>query len=119
VVDKRGTAWAGQTAPQLDVDIPADGGTFSMANLMHESDASSIISVSDRMVPSDSEPETDPHTDLQKYRLPDMGKSRGSSRNGFMLEDGNLMERERAPTPPPKDAPLAHESPIKEVRNPA
>jgi hypothetical protein len=143
VVDKRGTAWSGPLPPPeqapgaqptsregsdtSSAEAPAKGrggsassrllALFSaaMAGTVHESDASSIISVSDRLVPSDSEPEPeiDPHTDTQKYRLPDLGKSRGSSRNGFVLEDGSVMERERAPTPPPKDYAVA-ESPLKE-----
>jgi hypothetical protein len=120
VVDKRGTAWAGQAAPRLELDyLPSVDGSlqssFSMAGTVHESDASSIISVSDHLGPSDSEPEPDPHTDTQKYRLPDVGKSRGSSRNGFVLQDGSVMDRERPPTPPPKDAPLAYDSPMKEA----
>lgn len=143
VVDKRGTAWSGPqaqqsalgaAAPRLDLvldghpQLPAEGGsggllslfTSPMAGTVHESDASSIISVSDRLVPSDSEPELDldPHTDTQKYRLPDLGKSRGSSRNGFVLEDGSVIDRERAPTPPPKDFPLSYESPSKEDNYP-
>ena len=136
VVDKKGIAWSGHhvsqaaggaTAPHARVhfesvqQVPAEGGSSegralsllpSMAGTVHESDASSIISVSDRLVPSDSEPELDPHTDTQKYRLPDLGKARGSSRNGFVLEDGRVLERDRAPTPPPKDTPV--ESPMKE-----
>lgn len=143
VVDKKGSTWSGPGlqpqatgggVPQLSLELdntfqfqfPADSGSDSsallpssaMAGMVHESDASSIISVSDRYAPSDSESEQDPHTDTQKYRLPDLGKSRGSSRNGFVLEDGRLLERDRPPTPPPKDTPHAMESPSKEDHYP-
>jgi hypothetical protein len=107
-VERRGRRWS---LPQLDLSLSAVGesdlsATMAQAFAVHESDASSIMSVSDRLMPSDSEAE-DPHTDTQKYRLPDIGKSRGSSRNGFILEDGTIAsrDRDRPPTPPPKDPP--------------
>jgi hypothetical protein len=76
-----------------------------MAALGHDerSDISSIISASDRAVLSESD-ESDEILDTQKYRLPDLGKLKGSSRNGFVMEDGRTIERDRAPTPPPKDS---------------
>jgi hypothetical protein len=92
--------------PVLAISLPDSGGSdlqLAMA-AFHESDASSVMSVSPRMVPSDDSDE-DPHTDTQKYRLPEIGKSRGSSRNGFVLEDGTIAGRDRPPTPPPKDPP--------------
>ena len=77
-----------------------------MAALVHaDSDQSSIISTSDRIGPtSDSEIE-----ETHKYRLPDIGKSRGSSRNGFMLAGSQtgIAGPDRPPTPPPKDSPMA------------
>ena len=121
VVDRRGQPWRGPTPPQLESSLPgaADAGTTPtsatltaagaslqssiMAAMMHEdSDLSSIISTSDRLALSESEDSEVP-VDNQKYRLPDLGKSRGSSRNGFVLEDGSVADRDRPPTPPPKD----------------
>jgi hypothetical protein len=100
-VERRGREWL-----PLSLPVPGESDLQSaMASYVHhESDASSIMSVSDRLMPSDSEAE-DPHTDTQKYRLPEIGKSRGSSRNGFVLEDGTVASRDRPPTPPPKDPP--------------
>jgi archaellum component FlaC len=74
-----------------------------MADLAHDerSDISSIISASDRPVLSESD-ESDEILDTQKYRLPDFGKSRGSSRTGFVIDD-RPTDRNRPPTPPPKD----------------
>lgn len=74
-----------------------------MAALLHyDSDVSSIHSISERLGPSDSEVE-----DRQKYRMPDVGKSRGSSRNGFVFEGGPAAESNGPPTPPPKDSRMA------------
>ncbi|KAF2422416.1 KAR9-domain-containing protein, partial [Tothia fuscella] len=117
-IERRGRGWSAPASsalpPQLQLALPGVGGgdreseSFSsaMSAFVHESDASSIMSVSDRLMPSDSEAE-DLHTDTQKYRLPAIGKSRGSSRNGFVLEDGSIAsrDRDRPPTPPPKDPP--------------
>jgi hypothetical protein len=71
------------------------------ALLHHDSDVSSIHSISERLGPSDSEVE-----DKQKYRLPDIGKSRGSSRNGIVFEP-SAVESTRPPTPPTKDSRMA------------
>jgi hypothetical protein len=92
--------------PLIPLSLPDTGGNdlLSAMAAFHESDASSVMSVSDRLVPSDDSDE-DPHTDTQKYRLPEIGKSRGSSRNGFVLEDGTIALRDRPPTPPAKDPP--------------
>ncbi|KIW05501.1 uncharacterized protein PV09_03384 [Verruconis gallopava] len=104
------------SAPRLELNLePALGGAaFSMAAMVHESDASSIVSISDRLVPSDSEPEPDPHADTQKYRLPELGKSRGTSRNGVVVLEDDVQP----PTPPPKDLPFAQDSPTKEDNYP-
>lgn len=80
-VRRRGRAWSG---PPVRV-MPASGGvrldggpTLSEAETsMLESDVSSIISISDRLEPSDTEEEAaDGLEDRQKYRLPDAGKTR-------------------------------------------
>jgi len=78
-----------------------DDDEVTMAALLHhDSDVSSIHSISERLGPSDSEVE-----DRQKYRLPDIGKSRGSSRNGIVFEA--MAESIRPPTPPTKDSRMA------------
>lgn len=74
----------------LHLSLPAVSGEAelgleeAMAALVHnqDSDVSSIHSISERLGPSDSEPE-----DKQKYILPGIGKSRGSSRNGIVFEN--------------------------------
>ncbi|KAK5124442.1 hypothetical protein LTR85_001659 [Meristemomyces frigidus] len=81
-VRRRGRAWSG---PPVRV-MPASGGVrldggpmLSEAETsMLESDVSSIISISDRLEPSDTEEEAevDGLEDRQKYRLPDVGKTR-------------------------------------------
>ncbi|KAF2670711.1 karyogamy protein [Microthyrium microscopicum] len=44
--------------------------------------------------------------------LTTIGKSRGSSRAGFILEDGRAVERDRPPSPPPKDPQYIPNRPI-------
>ncbi|KAK3708992.1 hypothetical protein LTR37_011156 [Vermiconidia calcicola] len=55
--------------------VRLDGGPVFSENEVMESDNSSIISISDRLAPSDTE-EEDGLQDSQKYRLPDIGKTR-------------------------------------------
>jgi Yeast cortical protein KAR9 len=122
LVERKGTAWTATTPPEAELSLPTSGATSTqvaasdsldtgpsfqstvMAALAHDerSDISSIISASDRPVLSESD-ESDEVLDTQKYRLPDTGKLRGSSRTGFVMEDGRTVERDVPPTPPPKD----------------
>lgn len=108
VVEKRGHAWIGPPAPQLTLPaVPGEadlGFEAAMAALVHhhDSDVSSIHSISERLGPSDSENE-----DKQKYRLPDIGKTKGSSRNGFVFDGSSSADANRPPTPPPKDSRMA------------
>jgi hypothetical protein len=102
VVEPRGRPWP-PPGHQSSQPAPAGGSLqpSTMAAQAHEdSDISSIVS--DRLVLSDSD-DSDELLDTQKYRLPDVGKSRGSSRNGFVLEDGRIAGRDVA-SPPPNDA---------------
>lgn len=82
-VRRRGTTWTG---PPVRV-MPASGGVrldggpmLSEAETSQlESDVSSIISISDRLVASDTEEDEDGEDgleDKQKYRMPDVGKTR-------------------------------------------
>jgi Yeast cortical protein KAR9 len=127
VIHRNGRAFIGPRTPNVTADAVAPHSTLklpdldfggreghdffnlsadaAMAAFVHaDSDHSSIISTSDRIAPSDSE-----HEDTQKYRLPDNVKSRGSSRNGFVLENTQtgIAGPDRPPTPPPKDSPMA------------
>jgi len=107
IADKPARVWIGP--PKLQLTLPADSGEAgvgleeAMAALVHhhDSDVSSIHSISERLGPSDSEPE-----DKQKYIIPDNARSRGSSRNAFMFE-GSSFDPNLPPTPPPKDPRMA------------
>jgi hypothetical protein len=115
-VPRRGQLSSGLTPPRVETSLPAQSKPDAqiikldhsfqssvMAALSHHddtvSDMSSVLS-SDHPVLSESD---DDILDTQKYRLPDVGKSRGSSRNGFAMPDGRNIEREKPPSPPPKD----------------
>ncbi|OAL44901.1 KAR9-domain-containing protein [Pyrenochaeta sp. DS3sAY3a] len=151
-VERRGTAWSGigprppspgdsPLVPQLTGDsVPA----LTMEPDLY-SDHSSVVSTSDKVLPSESEPEHDPDPeppaatepqdvrDRQKYRLPDIGKTKSLSqtlastaipspvpvtlplplpvslpRTNPPAESPASTEPEqltRPPTPPPKDTP--------------
>ncbi|KAJ9648745.1 hypothetical protein H2199_000658 [Coniosporium tulheliwenetii] len=114
-VERRGQAW-NRTHPRLEPQLT--GG--SMPELVMdgqtelESDHSSIISTSDRMVASDTESELDgAEHDTLKYRLPDVGKVTAELRNSSRpdLEQEPEQEPSRPPTPPPKDTPPMLASP--------
>lgn len=76
-VQRRGRTWTGPPVRVMPVSggVRLDGGPMLSEGetSVLESDVSSIISISDRLVASDSEDEL---ADTQKYRLPDPGKTR-------------------------------------------
>ncbi|KAF2173941.1 hypothetical protein M409DRAFT_62149 [Zasmidium cellare ATCC 36951] len=80
-VQRRGTTWTG---PPVRVSgMPAGGVRLSGGPVltdneasMLESDVSSIIDISDNLVPSDTEDDRDELQDNHKYRMPDIGKTR-------------------------------------------
>ena len=78
-VRRRGRTWTGPPVRVMSSagGVRLDGGPVMSEGeaSMLESDVSSIISISDQMVPSDTE-EEDGLQDTQKYRLPDIGKTR-------------------------------------------
>lgn len=69
-----------------------------------ESDHSSVVSTSDKVLPSESEAEGDV-LDMQKYRLPDITKTKSLS------QPVTAVETPPPPTPPPKDTPPMEASP--------
>ncbi|PSN64745.1 karyogamy protein [Corynespora cassiicola Philippines] len=68
-----------------------------------ESDRSSFVSTSDRVLPSDSEAGDHLAEDTQKYRLPDITKTKSLSQS--IAETTPTEDLTRPPTPPPKDTP--------------
>ncbi|EMD66251.1 hypothetical protein COCSADRAFT_353390 [Bipolaris sorokiniana ND90Pr] len=77
-IERRGTAWTarpGQSTPTLTPLIPQSTGGSVPALTMEpdfESDRSSVVSTSDKVLPSESD--ADGELDMQKYRLPDVTK---------------------------------------------
>ncbi|USP80102.1 hypothetical protein yc1106_07376 [Curvularia clavata] len=77
-IERRGTAWTGKTTqptPTLTPLIPQSTGGSVPTLVMEpdfESDRSSVVSTSDKVLPSESE--ADMELDMQKYRLPDVTK---------------------------------------------
>jgi hypothetical protein len=109
-IQRLGRAWTGG-GPYPQLELQLTGG--SVPAMDHDappgfdSDHSSVISTSDRVVPSDSEQDDTPDTlgeDTQKYRLPDITKTKSLSQS--ISETQNSSEQDEAgPTPPPKDVP--------------
>jgi hypothetical protein len=97
-IERRGTAWSGtsESVPVLAMDASPPSSL--------ESSRSSFVSTSDKVLPSDSEA-GEPHEDHQKYRLPDVTKTKGLSRAVTETEASSDTELGRPPTPPPKDTP--------------
>lgn len=105
-IERRGTAWTSGTGSQFGTPlIPQLTGESVPALVMErdlESDISSVISTSDRVLPSESEPEADHVLDMQKYRLPDLTKTKSLSQT---IAASDTTDPTRPPTPPPKDTP--------------
>ncbi|KAF2819508.1 KAR9-domain-containing protein [Ophiobolus disseminans] len=128
-IERRGTAWSGigprppddnSPLPQEEVAspiaeppvdtppiIPQSTGASVPSLAMEpdtetESDHSSIVSTSDKLHPSESEAEADDVLDMQKYRLPDITKTKSLSMPPSELP---TEAPTRPPTPPPKDTP--------------
>ncbi|KZM23472.1 uncharacterized protein EKO05_0000224 [Ascochyta rabiei] len=108
-IERRGTAWSSGTGSQLGTPlIPQLTGESVPALVMErdlESDISSVISTSDRVLPSESEAETDDVLDMQKYRLPDITKTKSLSQTIAESDTTPVADLTRPPTPPPKDTP--------------
>lgn len=108
-IERRGTAWSSGTGSQFGTPlIPQLTGESVPALVMErdlESDISSVISTSDRVLPSESEAETDDVLDMQKYRLPDITKTKSLSQAITETDSTPVADLTRPPTPPPKDTP--------------
>lgn len=88
----------GGSLPAMDHDLPPG----------FESDHSSVVSTSDRILPSDSEQDDTPDTfgeETQKYRLPDLTKTKSLSQPVTETENSSQHDTSQPPTPPPKDVP--------------
>lgn len=104
-VERRGTAWtgkAGQAPAAGETPLVPQSTGESVPTLVMEpdfdSDHSSVVSTSDKVLPSESEAEIE--LDLQKYRLPDVTKSE-KALSGTIT----AAEPEPAPAPPAEPAP--------------
>lgn len=120
-IERRGTAWSIGTANgTATATASASGSQFGTPLLPQltgesvpalvmerdlESDISSVVSTSDRVLPSESEAETDNVLDMQKYRLPDIAKTKSPSQAVADSDTAPVAHVERPPTPPPKDTP--------------
>ncbi|KAF9733029.1 hypothetical protein PMIN06_005410 [Paraphaeosphaeria minitans] len=117
-IERRGTAWSGTSSqvgtpliPQLTGEsVPALAMDASPPSSF-ESNRSSFVSTSDRVLPSDSEA-GDLNEDHQKYRLPDITKTKTLPRALTETEASSDTELGRPPTPPPKDTPPAPEASV-------
>jgi hypothetical protein len=104
-VERRGTAWAAGSHPALTPQRTGDSAPdmdFAPPPPELDSDQSSIISTSDRVLLSDSD-QSDNARDNQKFRLPDLEKTKPRSSLMNEIPSDDSAESTRAPTPPPKD----------------
>ncbi|KAF2876572.1 hypothetical protein BDV95DRAFT_602551 [Massariosphaeria phaeospora] len=126
-VERRGTAWNGtgtSPGPGTPLIPQLTGGSVPALALAmaldhspppgFESDGSSFVSTSDRVLPSDSEQGDVLAEDTQKYRLPDITKTKSLSQSlaaaaahAAAADSPAPPAAARPPTPPPKDAPPA------------
>lgn len=108
-IERRGTAWSRSSSQVGTPLIPQLTGESVPALAMDqspppgfESDRSSFVSTSDRILPSDSEA----GEDTQKYRLPDITKTKSLGQSISEADTPTVADLalDRPPTPPPKDA---------------
>ncbi|CAN9470654.1 unnamed protein product [Alternaria alternata] len=101
-IERRGTAWSGKQAPGQGPPgaaaqtplVPQSTGESVPTLVMEpdfDSDHSSVVSTSDKVLPSESEAEIE--LDMQKYRLPDVTKPEKAL-------SGTITAAEPEPTPP-------------------
>lgn len=107
-VVRRGTAWSGPPVRIMPGGVKLSGGPASEADSSNlESDVSSIISISEKLVASDTEEEgADDWQDKQKYRMPDVGKTRL-----------NLITKEPL-SPTPRHVPISPRSQRRQTSTP-
>jgi hypothetical protein len=117
-IERRGIAWGGTYSQVGTPLIPQLTGESVPALAMDhspppgfESDRSSFVSTSDRVLPSDSEA-GELGEDTQKYRLPDLTKTKSLGQVNTDTQTRTEAAGSRAPTPPPKDTPPAREESV-------
>ncbi|KAF2240566.1 KAR9-domain-containing protein [Trematosphaeria pertusa] len=129
-IERRGTAWSGTASQAATPLIPQLTGESVPALAMDhspppgfESDRSSFVSTSDKVLPSDSEAGDTLGEDTQKYRLPDLTKTKSLSQTIAESDTTTTTtttttpELARPPTPPPKDTPPAEEVSVLDADN--
>ena len=128
-IERRGTAWSRSSSqagtpliPQLTGDsVPPLALAMDQSPPPgFESDRSSFVSTSDRVLPSDSEAGDVLGEDTQKYRLPDITKTKSLSQTIAETDsrDGSTEGAvTRGPTPPPKDTPPTEEISVLDDNN--
>ncbi|CAI6335041.1 unnamed protein product [Periconia digitata] len=117
-IERRGTTWNGSVAGSISGSvtgsqvstplIPQLTGESVPALAMDQSpasDRSSLVSTSDKVLPSDSEAGENPSEDTQKYRLPDITKTKSLTQSITESPASSEAQLTRPPTPPPKDSP--------------
>jgi hypothetical protein len=120
-IERKGTTWATSAGTTPLIPQLTGESVPSLALAMDQSpppsfdsDRSSFVSTSDRVLPSDSAGDTLP-ADTQKYRLPDITKTK-SLTHAITEPHSNESSTEgvstRGPTPPPKDSPPIQEASV-------
>jgi hypothetical protein len=105
-IERRGTTWSSSSSNFGTPLIPQLTGESVPPLVMErdgESDRSSVVSTSDKVLPSESEADHDV-LDMQKYRLPDITKTK-SLTSLLASPTQTPPDLARPPTPPPKDSP--------------
>ena len=116
-IERRGTTWSGisgtasvgsasQAATPLIPQLTGETVPTLVMEQDFESDRSSVVSTSDKVLPSESDVGADDVLDMQKYRLPDLTKTKTlfqSVSEAGSGTDTTTAEPTRPPTPPPKD----------------
>jgi len=123
-IERRGTAW-GPTASQVGTPLIPQLTGESVPTLAmdqspppgFESDRSSFVSTSDKVLPSDSEAGESLDEDTQKYRLPDITKTKSLTQTIAETETASDPDLTRPPTPPPKDTPPTEEPSVLDGEN--
>ncbi|KAF1949255.1 KAR9-domain-containing protein [Byssothecium circinans] len=125
-VQRRGTTWSASASQASTPLIPQLTGESVPALAMDqspppgfESDRSSFVSTSDKVVPSDSEASDALNEDTQKYRLPDITKTKSLTQSIAEAPPPAAADEQpsRPPTPPPKDTPPAEEPSVLDSEN--
>lgn len=121
-IERRGTTWGGSIAGSIGSSVPASQASTPLIPQLtgesvpaltmdqspppgFESDRSSFVSTSDKVLPSDSEAGENPSEDTQKYRLPDITKTKSLTQSIAESPSPSDAQLSRPPTPPPKDTP--------------